>query len=90
MGGGEGQPDLASNLKAIVDAYGVAVRAGMITPVIEDESFIREKVGLPPVNEAVRGAWTEDGGIRRPITLQVDEGAPVVPTAENEDEDESR
>lgn len=58
------------SIKAKFDAYGVGVRAGTITPQAEDEKAFREESGLPPVGNAVEGAWTEDGGYRRPITLQ--------------------
>jgi hypothetical protein len=57
------------NLKAKFDAYGVAVRAGAITPSDSDEETFRAEAGLPPMTPAVRGAWKEDKGYRRPITL---------------------
>ena len=57
------------NLKSKFDAYGVAVRAGAITPEIEDEASFRKEAGLPAMSQAVKGAWKEDKGFRRPITL---------------------
>jgi hypothetical protein len=57
------------NLKAKFDAYGVAVRAGAITPSEVDEQSFRQEAGLPPMTPAVKGAWKEDKGFRRPITL---------------------
>jgi len=57
------------NLKAKFDAYGVAVRAGAITPAEVDEDAFRKEAGLPIMSPAVRGAWKEDKGYRRPITL---------------------
>ena len=57
------------NLKAKFDAYGVAVRAGAITPCDADEDEFRKEAGLPPMSTAVKGAWKEDKGFRRPITL---------------------
>jgi hypothetical protein len=57
------------NLKAKFDAYGVAVRAGAITPAEVDEDAFRKEAGLPTMSPAVRGAWKEDKGYRRPITL---------------------
>lgn len=57
-------------LKAKFDSYGVGVRAGSITPQISDEDEMRKEAGLPPLSEAARKAWEEDGGYRRPITLQ--------------------
>ena len=68
-------------LKAKFDAYGVAVRAGAITPSIDDENRFREEGGLPPMSQAVQGAWAEDKGFRRPITLVSGSSAP--PTAAN-------
>jgi hypothetical protein len=58
------------NLKAKFDAYGVAVRAGSITPQESDEEQFRKEAGLPPMSKEVDDAWFDDGGIRRPITLQ--------------------
>jgi hypothetical protein len=57
------------NLKSKLDAYGVAVRAGAITPCDADEETFRTEAGFPSMTPAVRGAWKEDKGIRRPITL---------------------
>jgi len=57
------------SLKAKYDAYGVGVRAGAITPQEDDEQSFREESGLPATSEAVGGAWEEDKGFRRPITL---------------------
>ena len=57
------------SLKAKFDAYGVAVRAGAITPAKEDEIDFRKEAGLPSMPQAVTGAWEEDEGFRRPITL---------------------
>lgn len=58
-------------LRNYIEAYGAAVRAGVITPNLDDEISIREQMGLPPVNEAVRSAWA-DNGVRAPITLAKD------------------
>lgn len=57
------------NLKAKFDAYGVAVRAGAITPCDADEQEFRAEAGLPKMTPAVKSAWKEDEGYRRPITL---------------------
>lgn len=56
-------------LKSKFDAYGVAVRAGAITPCDADEIEFRREAGLPAMTSAVKGAWEEDQGFRRPITL---------------------
>jgi hypothetical protein len=60
----------ADSLKSLLDAYGVGVRAGALTPQEADEDAFREKLNLPKKSPAVTGAWEEDEGFRRPITLQ--------------------
>ena len=57
-------------LKAKFDSYGVGVRAGSITPQADDETSFREEAGLPSASPEVKKAWLDDGGYRRPITLQ--------------------
>jgi hypothetical protein len=59
-----------NQFKAFVDAYGVGVRAGTITPQEDDEKFVRQFLGLPDENSFVTQTWVDDGGARRPITLQ--------------------
>lgn len=59
-----------ATLKAKFDSYGVAVRAGSVTPQQSDEAAFRAEAGLPEMSEQVLGAWSEDGGYRRPITLK--------------------
>lgn len=56
-------------IKARADAYGISVRAGAVTPQIEDEQSFRAIAGLQPMSSQVTAAWAEDGGVRRPITL---------------------
>ncbi len=68
-GGGDLQQDFEL-LKQSMDAYGVGVRAGGITPQRDDEAHFRQKAGLPEMSDAVIGAWGEDGEVRRPITLK--------------------
>jgi len=71
--------------KARVDAYGVAVRAGAITPQQADENSFRQALGLPPAGTEVSGDWSETGGVRKPITLQSEtEPAPPGPPPEGE------
>lgn len=67
-----GKSDL-DNAKTTIDAYGVAVRAGAITPIQADEEHFRNMTGLPGMNEASEQAWRDAGGFRTPITLKVDE-----------------
>ena len=61
------------DLKAILDAYGVGVRAGAITPQTADEDEMRKLIGLPVMSDAVRADWAASGGIRRPVTLLEDD-----------------
>ena len=53
----------------LLNSVGVAVRAGVLTPTTGDEDAIRAKLGMPPMSADAREAWTEEGGVRRPITL---------------------
>ena len=55
---------------AFMETYATGVRAGVLTPNLEDERAIRAKMGLPAPGEAVSKAWDEDGGSRKPITLK--------------------
>jgi hypothetical protein len=57
-------------LKGLLDAYGVGVRAGVITPCLEDENSFRAMLGLEAAPPEVVEAWEEQGGIRIPVTLQ--------------------
>lgn len=57
-------------LKSKYDAYGVGVRAGALTPQTIDEDSFRAESGLPKMGDAAKQAWVDDGGVRRPITLQ--------------------
>jgi hypothetical protein len=58
------------SLKGKFDAYGVAVRSGALTPQTIDEQRFRKEAGLPAMSKEVTEAWNDDGGVRRPITLQ--------------------
>ena len=60
----------SGDIKGEVDAYGVAVRAGSITPQTADENQLRTKMGLPPMSAEARAAWIGDEGVRRPTTLK--------------------
>lgn len=57
-------------LRQRIETYGVAVRAGVITPNEADEIALRKELELPPINSDIRAAWTEDGRARKPVTLQ--------------------
>lgn len=60
---------MSDKLRAFAEAYGVAVRAGCITPNIEDEKKVRELFGLPEVSADVVAEWARTNGVRTPITL---------------------
>lgn len=74
-----------TNLKILMDAYGVAVRAGVITPQIEDELNIRELFSLPAMSPNVVNLWNESNGVRLPVTLQQDNAPAVQPAPEESD-----
>ena len=56
-------------LKAFIDAYAVATRAGVITPCLQDENEIRKIFGLSAAPIEVIDDWKKSNGVRRPITL---------------------
>lgn len=51
-----------------MDAYGVGVRAGALTPQIDDERKFRASLDLPDLSEDVEDVWADEP-TRRPITL---------------------
>ncbi len=59
------------SLKLLLDAYGVAVRAGVITPQKADEVEFRKLFGLPAMSKAVEADWDSTAGIRKPTTLKL-------------------
>ncbi len=58
------------SLQAKANSYGVGVRAGALTPQKLDEQRFRTEFGLPAMSPAVSAEWLNEGGVRRPITLQ--------------------
>jgi phage portal protein, lambda family len=56
------------------NAYGVGVRAGALTPQTDDEEDFRKALALPGMSEDAKRAWSEDKGVRRPITLVSSDG----------------
>jgi hypothetical protein len=70
-----------AKLKDLIDAYGVGVRAGLLTPCLQDENAFRQMLGLDSAPQEVEQAWQDQGGIRIPITLQkpgmIEEGADI-------------
>ena len=67
---GETQRKRMRKLKSKIEAYGIGVRGGSITPQELDEEYFRKSLDLPNANEAVKNAWNKDGGARRPVTLK--------------------
>lgn len=66
---GESKGEDPAQLKLVFDAYGVGVRAGIITPQPEDEDSFRTRANLPKMTSATRKNWSKEGDVRRPITL---------------------
>lgn len=56
-------------LRVFAEAYGIAVRSGVMTPNIEDEKAVRAMFGLPEVSADVVSEWARTNGVRTPITL---------------------
>ena len=76
-------------IKKEADAYGVCVRAGAVTPQKADEEQFRTKVGLPGLSQEAVEAWQNDGGVRRPITLQSGDAFDAEQDAIVEDDDQA-
>jgi hypothetical protein len=76
-----------SELKSLVDTYGVGVRAGLITPQIDDEIYFRDIMGLPKLSDAAKQSWAETDNVRRPITLAMagETAAPMPAMQEGEE-----
>ena len=80
-------PEEKEDLKKKIEAYGIGVRGGSITPQEADEEYFRKTLDLPEPNEAVKSAWDEDGGARRPITLKSQDAFEEQSSVVTEDED---
>jgi capsid protein len=65
-------------LRERIDAYGVGVRAGAITPTEEDENMVRSRLGFPGPTPAVKKTWKKEP-TRRPITLTAPDGGRAAP-----------
>lgn len=53
-----------------MNAFGIAVRSGFITPQVEDEPVLRATLGLPELGNAASRLWETQGGVRQPVTLK--------------------
>jgi hypothetical protein len=60
----------AEGIRVLIDAYGIGVRGGVITPCIDDEIAFRKMMKLPAVPASVKAEWGRTKGVRLPITLQ--------------------
>jgi len=60
----------AETVRMIIDAYGIGVRAGVITPCLSDEQSFRKMLSLPPAPKEVEEDWAATKGVRKPITIQ--------------------
>ena len=79
----------SEDIKKKIEAYGIGVRGGSITPQEKDEEYFRSSLNLPEPNEAIKNAWEEDGGARRPITLKSQEAFEEEQNQISEDTDET-
>ncbi len=75
-----------ADVKAQLDAVGLAVRSGLLTPQQGDEEATRAKLGLPPMSEDVRKAW-EVERVRRPVTLSAVQDNPAEQPADEQVEE---
>lgn len=57
-------------IRTLLDAYGVGVRAGVLTPCLQDENAFRAMIGLLDAPAEVVAQWDATNGIRLPVTLQ--------------------
>ena len=85
-----GSENEGESSKRALDAFGVGVRAGTITPTVDDENHFRGLVGLPPLSADAKASWSKEKNVRRPITLTQPDGgrAAPVPAGKSEDGDD--
>jgi hypothetical protein len=57
-------------VRNLVDAMAIAIRAGLLTPSLEDENSIRAIFGLSPAPQSVVDDWKTTDGVRKPNTLR--------------------
>ena len=75
----------ASKLKIFIDTYGVAVRAGLITPQVTDEQYFRRVMDLPEMSADAIEDWAKTNNIRKPVTLAKSEETVEVDGVEDEE-----
>lgn len=59
-----------TDLKILLDLYGVGVRAGVITPQAQDEEYFRTIIDLPEMSDEVKADWADTNNVRKPLTLK--------------------
>ncbi len=74
-------------LRGLIEAYGAAVRAGLITPCLADENEFRSRLGLREATGPVVSAWSRSSGVRSPVTLQRPSDAERAGPAEGDEND---
>lgn len=76
-------------LRSFCESYGIAVRAGLITPCLQDENEVRKLFKLPPAPDVVEAQWIKTNGVRMPITLKQDleEADPIIVNETEEPQD---
>ena len=84
------EKDKLDKMRQLAEAYGVCVRAGLITPCLQDENAFRAMLGLDPAPAEVEVDWGNSDGVRRPVTLSrprdtTEEGLPAPEQEEKED-----
>ena len=60
----------AQRIRTLIEAYGIGVRGGVLTPCLADENWFRKLIGLEEAGESVIAEWERSNGVRLPITLQ--------------------
>lgn len=58
--------------RQVAEAYAVAVRAGLITPCLQDENAFRKMLGLDAAPAEVVANWKKTEGVKTPITIKTD------------------
>ena len=56
---------IIEDLKGLVENYSSATSAGVITPNPDDEAFVRKKLSLPNMSDAVLANWKTNGDVRK-------------------------
>lgn len=70
-----------------INNYAIGVRAGLITPQIEDEQKVRNDLNLPELSGSAKSLWDKQQGTRSPITIKSGtEGKAEADSASNIDE----